>query len=105
MEAVNGPTPRVNSNAYHYCSFSGFTTDESGEHVSASFARQLERELTAANARADSNQARIDELMMEYCPDEITGDQLEEWGKHQRLVTDAEVKASMDSSSHSDAMK
>lgn len=41
------------------------------------FARALSRKL-------GSMQAKIDELMMEYCPDEITGEQLENWGKHQR---------------------
>ena len=40
---------------------------------------QAERELAAA-------QARIDELMLEYCPDEMTEEQLEEWSKHQRAV-------------------
>ena len=28
-------------------------------------------------------QARIDELMLEYCPDEMTPDQLAEWERHQ----------------------
>lgn len=32
-------------------------------------------------------QARIDELMLEYCPEEMTAEQLEEWAKHQ--VTDS----------------
>lgn len=36
----------------------------------------------------DAKQAKIDELMMEYCPDEMTEDQLVEWAKHQRVVYD-----------------
>ena len=28
-------------------------------------------------------QARIDELMLEYCPDEMTPEQLDEWARHQ----------------------
>ena len=28
-------------------------------------------------------QARIDELMLEYCPDEMTHEQLDEWARHQ----------------------
>ena len=35
-------------------------------------------------AIAESNQAKIDELMLEYCPDEMTAEQLEEWAKHQQ---------------------
>lgn len=31
-------------------------------------------------------QAKIDELMFEYCPDEITPEQLAEWEKHQRAT-------------------
>lgn len=33
---------------------------------------------------AESNQSKIDELMLEYCPDEMTAEQLEEWAKHQQ---------------------
>jgi hypothetical protein len=39
---------------------------------------RLQREL-------GDKKARIDALMLEYCPDEVTGEQAEEWGKHQRL--------------------
>lgn len=31
-----------------------------------------------------AKQAQIDRLMLEYCPDEMSTEQLEEWGKHQR---------------------
>jgi len=31
-------------------------------------------------------EARIDQLMLEYCPDEMTPEQLERWGAHQRSV-------------------
>jgi hypothetical protein len=33
-----------------------------------------------------SMQARIDELMLEYCPAEMTKEQLDEWAKHQVAV-------------------
>ena len=39
----------------------------------------LEQQLAA-------KQARIDELMLEYCHNEMTEEQLEEWSKHQRAV-------------------
>lgn len=32
-------------------------------------------------------QAKIDELMLEYCPDEMTPEQMAEWAKHQRVAT------------------
>lgn len=31
-------------------------------------------------------QAQIDSLMLEYCPDEMTKEQFENWGKHQKAV-------------------
>jgi len=40
---------------------------------------RLEQQLSAA-------QAKIDELMLEYCPDEMTQEQIAEYAKHQRAV-------------------
>ena len=37
---------------------------------------------------AAANQARIDALMMEYCPDEMTGEQITNWQSHQREATE-----------------
>ncbi len=34
----------------------------------------------------ESLQARIDELMWEYCPESITREQLDNWEKHQKLA-------------------
>lgn len=31
-------------------------------------------------------QAKIDALMLEYCPDEMTPEQVAEWGRHQKRV-------------------
>jgi len=39
-----------------------------------------------AMADCEHLQARIDELMLEYCPDEMTPEQLDNWGKHQVLA-------------------
>jgi Holliday junction resolvasome RuvABC endonuclease subunit len=36
-----------------------------------------------------SLQARIDELMMEYCPNEMTTEQVRVWGESQRAVPSA----------------
>ena len=43
----------------------------------------LKEQLAAAVKDANSKQARIDELMLEYCPDEMMPEQIEEWAKHQ----------------------
>lgn len=34
----------------------------------------------------DAKQARIDALMLEFCPDEMTEEQLANWAAHQRAV-------------------
>jgi len=36
--------------------------------------------------RANSCQAQNDALMLEYCPDEMTPEQLDEWAAHQEPV-------------------
>src|SRR3546814_3168689 len=43
-----------------------------------------------AERDALAKQARIDALLMEYCPDEITGDQLENWMVAQPPVPEPE---------------
>ena len=37
-------------------------------------------------------QARIDALMLEYCPDEMTEEQSKRWALYQRPVSDSEPK-------------
>ena len=39
-----------------------------------------EATITALEAENNSKQAKIDLLMLEYCPDEMTPEQLETWG-------------------------
>lgn len=48
--------------------------------------RKCVEELQAENA---SKQAKIDRLMWEYCPDEMTEDQISEWEKHQAPVEES----------------
>ena len=58
----------------------------------------MERELALigradrAEADAAAKQARIDELMLEYCPDEMTPEQIENWKRHQVPAIDAARK-------------
>ena len=37
-------------------------------------------------------QAKIDQLMLEYCPDEMTQEQLAEWARHQKPLDDKRTR-------------
>lgn len=67
-------TPRTDEEAFRPCAG---CVDDKVEVVSAVFARTLEREIAA-------KQAIIDRLMLEHCPEEMTEDQVAEWGRHQK---------------------
>lgn len=47
---------------------------------------KLQRQLTAAIKKIEEQQAKIDRLMLEYCPDEITPEQFDEFENHQKAV-------------------
>jgi len=51
--------------------------------VEAAKERIAELERTVA-----AKQAKIDALMLEFCPDEMTAEQVEEWGQHQSPAQD-----------------
>lgn len=44
------------------------------------------QEILSLHAKLDGTKARIDALMLEYCPEDMTPEQLAEWGKHQRVA-------------------
>jgi len=48
---------------------------------------ELLAELDKARKSDSAKQAKIDALMFEYCPDEMTTEQTDEWAKHQRPVS------------------
>ena len=48
-----------------------------------------------AERERDANQAKIDALMFEYWPDEMTDEQVAEWGKHQVLGDSDELQAAL----------
>lgn len=50
---------------------------------------QLQRELAEARRDANAKQAQIDALMLEFCPDEMTQEQKDEWAKNQVSAIDA----------------
>jgi len=41
-------------------------------------------EITRLRAEVEAKQARIDALMLEHCPDEMTQEQTDNWKAHQR---------------------
>jgi len=43
--------------------------------------------ITELSVQLAHAEAKIDALMLEYCPDEMTPEQVENWGKHQRRVS------------------
>jgi len=55
--------------------------DLGNDRFTLALIRRLE-ELQEVN---DAKQAHIDELMLEYCPDEMSKEQLDEWAKHQSV--------------------
>jgi len=44
---------------------------------------QMAKEIDDLQKQNAALQAKVDSLMLEYCPDEMTREQLDNWGKHQ----------------------
>ena len=44
---------------------------------------ELLQAIKTERAEVERLEAKIDELMLEYCPDEMTPEQVAEWAKHQ----------------------
>lgn len=57
--------------------------------ISPQYVDGLELRIRELTQQLAAKQARIDELMLEYCPNEMTEEQLEEWSKHQRTVKES----------------
>lgn len=55
------------------------------------FAHVYQKGVAEGNARIATLQARIDALMWEYCPDEMTPEQIAEWERHQKAVDDPSI--------------
>lgn len=49
--------------------------------------KTLHDHIAALKAENETLQVRIDELMFEWCPDEMTPEQIENWKKHQKTVS------------------
>lgn len=59
------------------------------------FNAQLQKESDELREQLAAAQAKIDSLMFEYCPDEMTPEQIAEWGKWQRPI-DSDKQAAID---------
>ena len=64
-----------------------YVMDENGTWATKGAAlKWYRKELAEAKRQLAAKQYQIDELMLEYCPNEMTPEQLEEWGKNQKAV-------------------
>lgn len=48
--------------------------------------QQFEYQILELHQQLDAKQAEIDQLMLEFCPDEMTEEQLNNWKCHQKAV-------------------
>lgn len=44
----------------------------------------------------DMKQAKIDSLMLEYCPEDMTDTQIEEWAEHQKVYQPGDIYSCLD---------
>ena len=56
------------------------------------FDNGYERGWEERNRQVMALQAKLDEVMLEYCPDEMTDDQKAEWARHQQPVSEQEQR-------------
>lgn len=47
--------------------------------------QELLKSIEAKEAEIAAKQAKIDALMLEFCPDEMTPEQIEKWGENQKV--------------------
>lgn len=53
--------------------------------------RQQAERIAELTKEVDVKQAKIDALMLEYCPEEMTQEQIDNWASHQRVVKVGEI--------------
>lgn len=54
--------------------------------------RILERARQEQDKKLETLQAKLDAVMLEYCPEDMTQEQVDNWARHQRPVSKAEMK-------------
>jgi len=52
----------------------------------AEIVQQYEYQILELHQQLEAKQAEIDRLMLEFCPDEMTEEQLNNWKQHQKVV-------------------
>lgn len=62
------------------------------EHDDVSVGYEAAEMIIDLRAQVAALQARVDALMLEFCPDEMNEEQLDHWARHQRPASD-EVQA------------
>jgi len=66
---------------------------EEGKSFSDAIKETYTEQISLQERRINHLQAKIDELMLEYCPDEMTEEQMENWGKHQQPSSSSSLLA------------
>lgn len=56
------------------------------EEATLCLMEDLEQQLEQKEIELQAKQAQIDELMLEYCPSEMSVTQIDEWEQHQKPV-------------------
>ena len=64
-----------------------YVVDENGTWATKGAAlKWYRKELAEAKRQLEAKQAIIDRLMLEYCPNEMSVEQLVNWSNHQRAI-------------------
>ena len=53
--------------------------------------QQYEYQILELHLQLKSKQAEIDRLMLEFCPDEMTEEQLDNWKHHQKIYNSFQI--------------
>lgn len=59
--------------------------DRAIEIKRATVAVEMAKRILELEQLLDEKQAQIDRLMLEFCPEEMTPEQIDEWGKNQKV--------------------
>lgn len=89
----NDEQPPLSAMIYHYFNDESvpIRTHQSKNDFIDKWADAVIAKLTPVNQTA-ALQAKIDALMLEHCPEEMTPEQLANWESHQKLVSIAEFE-------------
>lgn len=69
---------------YVRAAFINAITEEGTKAEAVEWLQKTWNELCQTKHKVQAKQAEIDRLMLEFCPDEMTPEQVDEWNRHQR---------------------